>query len=117
MSQIVRIRNTRLMEKDYLLQALADLGYNCKENGRLGLLGPKVDIVARANLGFRHTAHGYQMLTRNIPVRREAELLQKLTQRYAYHAAREKLEAQGFTLASEEVQQDGRIHLVLRRMA
>jgi hypothetical protein len=37
-------------------------------------------------------------------------------QRYAYHAARAKLEDQGFALVREEVQQGERIHLVLRRM-
>ena len=42
--------------------------------------------------------------------------LQEITRRYAYHAAREKLEAQGFSLVSEEVQEDEQIHLVLRRM-
>ena len=46
-----------------------------------------------------------------------AQFLQQVSQRYAYHAARAKLEEQGFTLASEEVREDGRIHLVLRRMA
>jgi len=106
-----------MVEKEYLLQALEDLGYQCEENGRLGWMGPEVDIKAGANAGFRHTAGGYEMLTRRLSSKKEIELLQALTQRYAYHAAREKLEAQGFTLAGEEVQQDGRIHLVLRRMA
>jgi hypothetical protein len=46
----------------------------------------------------------------------EAErFMSQLTQRYAYHAAKAKLEAQGFAVASEETAKDGRIHLVLRR--
>lgn len=117
MSQIVRIRRTRMVDKTYLLRALEDLGYSYEENGQLGWMGPKVDIKAGANVGFRHTSGGYEMLTRRLSTRKEMELAQALTQRYAYHAAREKLEAQGFTLASEDMQQDGRIHLVLRRMA
>ncbi|MFM9087791.1 MAG: DUF1257 domain-containing protein, partial [Cyanobium sp.] len=35
--------------------------------------------------------------------------------RYAYHAAREALTAEGFALVEEEQQQDGSLHLVLRR--
>jgi hypothetical protein len=43
--------------------------------------------------------------------------LNRQTQRYAYHVARAKLEAQDFALVTEETQQDGQIPLVLRRMA
>ena len=43
--------------------------------------------------------------------------MRELTRRYAYHAARGKLEAQGFTLAREERDADGRIRLTLRRSA
>jgi hypothetical protein len=45
------------------------------------------------------------------------QILQDISQRYIYHLTRQKLEAQGFAVASEETQKDGRIHLVLRRMA
>jgi hypothetical protein len=47
----------------------------------------------------------------------QERFLQQVTQRYAYHAARAKLDEQGFSLVSEEVQEGERIHLVLRRMA
>jgi hypothetical protein len=47
---------------------------------------------------------------------KQAQFLQQVMQRYAYHAARTKLEEQGFALVSEEVQQGEHIHLVLRRM-
>jgi hypothetical protein len=43
------------------------------------------------------------------------QLVQQLTQRYAYQAARTKLAEQGFELVEEEQQKDGRIHLMLRR--
>ena len=42
--------------------------------------------------------------------------LQRLLQRYAYHAVRAKLEEQGFALVNEEQHQDAQIHLVLRRV-
>ncbi|HET92340.1 MAG TPA: DUF1257 domain-containing protein [Chloroflexi bacterium] len=117
MSQIVRIRKTQMVEKEYLLQALQDLGYKHKEGGRLGLFGAKVDIKAAGYIGFRWVGGAYEMVSIGSAVRGPNELLQTLTQRYAYHVARAKLEAQGFTLANEEVREDGRIHLVLRRMA
>ena len=43
------------------------------------------------------------------------KFLQQVSQRYAYHAAKAKLEEQGFSLVSEETQEGERIHLVLRR--
>ena len=43
------------------------------------------------------------------------EWLGRLTQRYAYHATRAKLEEQGFAIVSEEKNPAGQIHLVLRR--
>jgi hypothetical protein len=45
-----------------------------------------------------------------------AEWLDRLSQRYAYHVARAKLEEKGFALVSEQTQANGQIHLVLRRM-
>jgi len=38
-----------------------------------------------------------------------------LTRRYAYHAARSKLEEQGFSLVEEQVEDGNRVHLVMRR--
>ena len=117
MSQIVRIKKTQMVEREYLIQALEDLGYRWTGNAGLGLLGPRIDIKVRGrNVGFRKTGGSYEMVTRGV-VTRQTKFLQQVTQRYAYHVARAKLEEQGFVLSSEEVQKDGRIHLVLRRMA
>jgi hypothetical protein len=116
MSQIVRIKKTQMVERGYLIQALEDLGYRWTGNARIGLSGPHVDIKVRGrNVGFRQAGRAYEMVTRGVSVRR-TKFLQQVTQRYAYHVARAKLEEQGFALSSEEMQQDGRIHLVLRRM-
>ena len=46
-----------------------------------------------------------------------AAWLGKLTQRYAYHVARDLLAEQDFSLVEEEVDARGAIHLTLRRMA
>ena len=119
MSQLTRIR-TQMVEKEYLTQALEDLGYAWEEGGvKVGLFGPRVDVKIRGrNIGFRKAGRTYEMVAGDwgfLGISR-TRFLQRMTQRYAYHAARAKLEEQGFTLASEEVQEGERIHLVLRRM-
>lgn len=117
MSQIVRIKKTQMVEREYLLQALEDLGCAWTGDAGLGLGGPRVEIKVRGrNVGFRKAGKTYEIVTRGVGAG-QTKFLQQVTQRYAYHAARAKLEEQGFALASEEVQKDGRIHLVLRRMA
>jgi hypothetical protein len=105
-----------MVQKAYLTQALDDLGYEWAEDERLSFFGPKVEVKVSRKAGFRRVGSAYAMVTRGMNSQEERDLLQSVTQRYVYHAAREKLEAQGFTLASEE-EQEGRIHLVLRRMA
>ena len=71
------------------------------------------------DIGFRKVGGTYQCVADWYGLREidQGEFFQQLTQRYAYHATRAKLVAQGFTLASEEVREDGRIHLVLRRIS
>jgi hypothetical protein len=106
-----------MVEKEHLTKALKDLGCAWQEGGRLGFLGPRVDIkVVDHNLGFRKLGETYTMITVGEGTR-QRQFLQQMTQRYAYYVARAKLEAQGFTLVNEEVQEGERIHLVLRRMA
>ncbi len=119
MSQRVRIRTrmTQMVEREHLTQALKDLRCAWQAGGRLGLLGPRVDIkVKDHNLGFRKMGATYAVVTAGEGTK-QRQLLQRMTQRYAYHVARAKLEEQGFTLVDEEVQEGERIHLVLRRMA
>ena len=116
MSQIVRIRKTQMVEKDYLVQALDDLGYTWAKDAKLSAFGPQVEIKINNRVGFRREGNGYAMVTRGLAEHRASTIMNTVTQRYVYHAARKKLEAQGFALTSEE-EQEGRIHLVLRRMA
>lgn len=119
MSQIVRIRTrnhkTIMKDKDLLVKAIEDAGFVC-EQPRFNLFGFRAKLRLRGRqIGFNHTGTFYEMVSRG---EREADkILKEITQRYIYHLTRQKLEAQGFSLASEEKQKDGRIHLVLRRMA
>lgn len=127
MSHFTQLK-TRMVEREHLLQALQDLGYHYQQ-GQLdvyGFAGQHVPVEIKVptgnknyDIGFRQTGGFYEIVAdwgviRDID---QEQFRQQLLQRYAYHAARAKLEQQGFTLAGEEVGEDGQIHLVLRRMA
>lgn len=117
MSQIVRIRihKTQMKDKDLLMQAIEDAGYAC-EQPKFSLFGFNAEIRLRGKqIGFNKAGEFYEMVARD--QKNAVQILQDVSQRYIYHLTRKKLEAQGFALASEETQKDGRIHLVLRRMA
>jgi hypothetical protein len=117
MSQIVviRVHKTKMNAKNLLLQAIADAGYTLKE-GFFDRFRSKDEIrLQEADIKFQKKGEFYEMVARgniNGPA-----ILQNISQRYIYHLTRNKLEEQGFALSSEETQKDGRIHLVLRRMA
>ena len=125
MSHFTRIR-TQMIEKEYLIQALQDLEYKYEVGDAqirgFGRQHRKVSIRVKRpgyDVGFRKVGKVYELVADWWGVRgtNRTEFLQRITQRYAYHAARAKLEEQGFTLVSEEVQAGNRIHMVLRRMA
>jgi hypothetical protein len=135
MSHCTRLK-TRITDTAALVQALADLGYKNAEvhetaqrlYGFLGIAeGQSAEVIVRrkhvgwlaSDIGFKRRKDGsFDLLVLDFNGRRcSPEWLGRLTQRYAYHVARAKLVEQGFDLVSEETAKDGRIHLVLRRMA
>ncbi len=125
MSHISRIK-TKIVEKEYLLKALADLGYSVEEgdvslNGfRVAGTPVEIKIPLRFSypIGFRRSGETYEIVADWWGVRgvKRADFVNQVTQRYAYHVTRARLEEQGFDLI-EEVQEKGQIRLVLRRMA
>jgi len=125
MSHFTRIR-TQIVEREFLLKALEDLGY-AAETGDLkvrGLAGDqaqaeiKIKLKLGREVGFRKKGETYEIIGDPWGLGGGLkDLSQKVNQRYAYHTAIAKLEAQGFSLISEENAQDGQIHLALRRMA
>ncbi len=130
------VLNTQLVDLDALLKALTDLGFSQVEvhpiaqnlYGYQGDMRPEAaEVIVRReyigkasnDIGFKRTSSGTfdAIISEYDREKYSEEWLDRLLQRYAYHAARAKLEAQGFDLVSEEMQEDGRIHLVLRRSA
>jgi hypothetical protein len=127
MSHFSRIK-TRMVEREHLLAALRDLGH-VPEEGKVkargwGFQRTPVEIKISTgmfghDIGFVQSKEGYQIVADWMGIKsiKQKEFVQQLQQRYAYHATRAKLKEQGFDLVTEEKQEDGRIHLVLRRMA
>ena len=124
MSHISHVK-TQMVEKEFLTQALKDLGYSYEE-GELeikGTGGKKAHVAIKINLrlsqdiGFQKNGDAYEIVADWYGVRRikKKEFTEKVMQRYAYVATKAKLEEQGFSLVSEEVGEKGKIHLVLRR--
>lgn len=126
MSHFSRI-NTKMDEKKYVLMALKDLGFNYEEGEQevRGFGGQKTPVDIRVplkfsyDLGLRKKGNTYEIVADWFGVRgiNQKDFTQKLMQRYAYHATRDKLEQQGFDMVEEKVEETGQIRLVLRRMA
>lgn len=125
MSHFTTIR-TQLVEAVHLEKALVDLGHTVEQGpvAVKGYLGNttradlKIGTADRNyDIGFRRTGSTYELVADWWGIRgiHQESFVRQLTQRYAYHAAQEALLAEGFSLVEEEQQQDGTLHLVLRR--
>jgi hypothetical protein len=126
MSHISRIK-TQMVEKTFLLDALKDLGYAFEEGDfKIKAYGGdevKVELRVKLKLsndiGLRKNAGHYEVVADwwGVRSKKKDAFVNQLTQRYAYHATKAKLEQQGFALVEEETQETGQIRLVLRRLA
>lgn len=125
MSHFSRLK-TQIVEQEYLVMALKDLGYQVEE-GPLELRGfggqsTKVDLRVALRLsgdiGFRKAGEHYEIVADWWGVRgiKQKDFADAVAQRYAYYATRAKLEQQGFSLVEEETGEKGQIRMVLRRM-
>ncbi len=135
MSHFTRLK-TRIIDAAALVKALADVGFRGVEAHETpqhlyGYRGDRraqtAEVIVRRkyvgrasnDIGFARGPDGaFEAIISAYDRRKYSQAwLDKLTQRYAYHVARARLQEQGFDLVTEEKQADGRIHLVLRRMA
>lgn len=125
MSHFTTIR-TQLVEARHLEMALVDLGHTVEHgpvtvNGFMGNTTQAELKIGTADrnydIGFRRTGNTYELVADWWGIRdiHQGNFVRQLTQRYAYHAAQEALLAEGFSLVEEEQQQDGTLHMVLRR--
>jgi len=127
---------TQIVETDALVKALSEMNFNNVEvhESAQHLYGYRGDVrqqmaeviirrkyIGRMSndIGFKRNENGAFDAIISSYDRQEysQQWLNRLTQRYAYHATKSKLEEHGFTLSMEETQENNRIHLVLRRVA
>jgi hypothetical protein len=116
-----------MSDKKFVLMALKDLGFSYEEGQQevIGFGGQKTQVDIRVSLkmsydvGLRKNGSSYELVADWFGVRgiNQKDFTQKLMQRYAYHATREKLTDQGFAMVEEKVEETGQIRIVLRRMA
>ena len=107
--------------------ALHDLGYQFEDTpqnlsgfrGQKTLVDIRVKLEKSYDLGFQKVGNVFEAVADWSRVRGldQEIFINQVSQRYAYHAAKAKLEEQGFTLVEEQTTSSGQIHLVLRRLA
>tara|TARA_B100000700_G_scaffold109423_1_gene123398 strand:+ start:162 stop:554 length:393 start_codon:yes stop_codon:yes gene_type:complete len=119
---------TQLRKKEFLKQALIDLGYVPNEDGNLvrGYRGQTVkaemtvEMSKGADIGFRWNegSKSYELVTdldlwkQTIPVER---FLAQVTQRYALNTVLHSTSQEGFQVAEQKNNVDGSIELVVTR--
>ena len=119
---------TQLRKKEFLKQALIDLGYvpNEEENLVRGYRGQTVkaqmtvEMSKGGDIGFRWNegSKSYELVTdldlwkQSIPIER---FLAQVTQRYAINTVLESTSQEGFQLSEQKQNLDGSIELVVTR--
>ncbi len=111
-------------DRDLLLQALGDLGYQITEGENLsitnGVRSVKVDFLVKVpyteSIGFRKGKNGWQLTADWFRVNLDRkEFENRLKQQYAYLSVKKSLTAQGYQISEETRDESQRIHIVLRR--
>ncbi len=118
---------TQIIDKDFALMAIKDLGFTYEEGeqevkafgGQKTPVDIRIKLPLSYDIGLRKRGSNYEIVADWFGVRgiSQKDFTQRLMQRYAYHAARAKLEQQGFNMVEEKVEETGQIRIVLRRMA
>ncbi|AFY84941.1 DUF1257 domain-containing protein [Oscillatoria acuminata] len=123
---------TEIRQIEYLTKALADMGFESVElhefpvplYGFEGDIRPEsAEVIVRRkfissrsnDLGFKRQFDGTFMAVISDYDSRQfsRDWIQKLTQRYAYHALIGTAPQQGFTVEEEEVLEDGTIRVII----
>ncbi|MFZ4736666.1 MAG: DUF1257 domain-containing protein [Bradymonadia bacterium] len=121
---------TKIKNLVSLKAALKDLGYEYVEDEQgvevRGYLGQKerAELCVRASksydIGVKKTVDGYEFVsdwwgvetTRGVT---QEEFVKTVTQRYAYHQVLSEVARQGYTIETDEVQQDQTISITVRK--
>ena len=122
----ISVMKIAFADRDLLLQALSDLGYETEEGEDLritdGVKSVKVDFLVKIpyteSIGFRKGKNGWQLTADWFRVNlKRKEFENRLKQQYAYLSVKRSLEKQGFAIAEETRDEAQRIHITLRRIS
>ena len=120
----ISVMKITFADRDLLLQALGDLGYEIEEGDGLsisnGVKSVKVDFLVKVpyteSIGFRKGKNGWQLTADWFRVNLDRKKFEnQLKQQYAYLSVRQSLGNQGFLVTEEVRDEKQRIHIVLRR--
>ncbi len=117
---------TQLVNRQFLVAALKDLGFQPQEGQVLirGYGGQETEVEVKVptenpeyDLGFRKVGKTYELVADwyGITNIRAKSFMAQVLQRYAYHAVSAQVQARGFEIVEDESLQDHTIHLTLRR--
>ena len=121
----ISVMKIAFADRDLLIRALADLGYEVTEGDDLritdGVKSVKVDFLVKIpyteSIGFRKGKNGWQLTADWFRVNLDRKTFEnRLKQQYAYLMVRESLAKQGFEVSEETRDESRRIHIVLRRV-
>ena len=121
----ISVMKIAFADRDLLIRALADLGYEVTEGEDLritdGVKSVKVDFLVKVPyteaIGFRKGKNGWQLTADWFRVNLDRKTFEnRLKQEYARLSVLESLAKQGFAVSEETRDDDQRIHIVLRRV-
>ena len=121
----ISVMKIAFADRDLLIRALADLGYEVTEGDDLritdGVKSVKVDFLVKIpyteSIGFRKGKNGWQLTADWFRVNLDRKTFEnRLKQEYARLSVLESLAKQGFAVSEETRDEDQRIHIVLRRV-
>ena len=121
----ISVMKIAFADRDLLIRALADLGYEVTEGDDLritdGVKSVKVDFLVKIpyteSIGFRKGKNGWQLTADWFRVNLDRKTFEnRLKQQYAYLSVKQSLEKQGYRISEETKDESERIHLVLRRI-
>lgn len=119
------ILRTKLTDRETLLGALRDLGYDVdlregqkiRAKDRISEVEFSVTPAFSAPIGFKRGKNGYAIVADWFLIQLDRKKFSgELAQRYAYLTSIAQLTQDGFTLVEEKRESDGRIRLTLRRL-
>lgn len=122
----ISVMKIAFADREMLITALHDLGYEIIEGEGLAISDGErsvpvdflVQIPCSAPVGFRKGKNGWHLTADWFRVmERKKDFENKVKQQYACVSVSRALEKQGFSLAQQEKDEEGRIRLVLRRFS